>query len=142
MEIADLILVNKADGDLKSTATRTVADYAGALRLLRKREGDPEGYPLAMAISAVEDRGLTEAWERMTALAEYRKSSGFWAARRSEQACRWFEDEVRQGLLRHLEANAQARAAMARARDEVAGAKRAPAAAAAEVLARLTGRED
>jgi LAO/AO transport system kinase len=35
MEMADLIVINKADGDLKATATRTCADYAGALRLLR-----------------------------------------------------------------------------------------------------------
>jgi LAO/AO transport system kinase len=40
MEMADIILVNKADGDLKAQATRTCADYAGALRLLRKR---PQG---------------------------------------------------------------------------------------------------
>ena len=40
MEIADLIVVNKADGDLKPVATRTCADYAGALRLLRKRPED------------------------------------------------------------------------------------------------------
>ncbi|MEM6308282.1 MAG: methylmalonyl Co-A mutase-associated GTPase MeaB, partial [Pseudomonadota bacterium] len=37
MEMADMILVNKADGDLKPAATRTCADYAGALRMLRKR---------------------------------------------------------------------------------------------------------
>ncbi|WP_269843279.1 methylmalonyl Co-A mutase-associated GTPase MeaB, partial [Brevirhabdus pacifica] len=35
MEMADIILVNKADGELRATATRTCADYAGALRLLR-----------------------------------------------------------------------------------------------------------
>ena len=65
MEIADLILVNKADGDLKATATRTVADYAGALRLMRKREGDPEDFPKAMAISSLEDAGLDAAWGEM-----------------------------------------------------------------------------
>ena len=54
MEMADMILVNKADGDLKSAATRTCADYAGALRLLRKRAQDPEGYPKAMTVSALE----------------------------------------------------------------------------------------
>ncbi len=41
MEIADLILVNKADGDLKTTAMRTCADYAGALRLLRNAPAGP-----------------------------------------------------------------------------------------------------
>jgi LAO/AO transport system kinase len=45
MEIADLILVNKADGDSKAAANRTRADYAGALHLLRKRPQDPEGFP-------------------------------------------------------------------------------------------------
>src|SRR6056297_1363546 len=43
MEIADLILINKADGDLEAAARRTAADYAGALRLMRPRPGDPAG---------------------------------------------------------------------------------------------------
>ena len=53
MEMADLILVNKADGDLKPAALRTMADYAGALHLLRKRPQDPAGFPKAMTVSAV-----------------------------------------------------------------------------------------
>ena len=65
MEIADLILVNKADGDLKPAATRTCADYAGALRLLRKRPQDPEGFPKPICVSALEEDGLERAWERI-----------------------------------------------------------------------------
>ncbi|MEQ9039127.1 MAG: methylmalonyl Co-A mutase-associated GTPase MeaB [Silicimonas sp.] len=141
MEIADLILVNKADGELKSAATRTVADYAGALRLLRKRPGDPEGYPKAMPVSAVEGVGLDKAWAAMTELADHRKATGFWDQRRADQARRWFEDEVRQGLLRRLQANPKAEAAMASLGREVAEGRRAPGAAAAEVLARLGKRE-
>lgn len=78
MEIADLILVNKADGDLRATATRTVADYAGALRLLRKRPQDPEGFPKALAVSAVEGAGIETAWAEMQNLAqgEGRRASG------------------------------------------------------------------
>ena len=49
MEIADMILVNKADGDLDAAATRTCADYTQALRLLRARSYDPEGFPMAVA---------------------------------------------------------------------------------------------
>ena len=45
MEMADMILVNKADGDLKPAAMRTCADYSGALRLLRHRPQDPDGFP-------------------------------------------------------------------------------------------------
>jgi LAO/AO transport system kinase len=137
MEIADLILVNKADGDLKATALRTAADYAGALRLLRKREGDPEGFPKAMTVSALEDTGLREAWAEMQALADYRKKSGFWDARRADQARGWFADEVRQGLLRRLAEDPNAEAAMERLAEDVAAGRRAPGAAAADVLQQL-----
>lgn len=138
MEIADLILVNKADGELKATATRTVADYAGALRLLRKRDGDPDGFPRAIPVSALEDIGLTAAWDDMKTLADYRKTSGFWVKRRSQQAQHWFEDEVRQGLLRHLESDAHADNDMAKLRHDVTQGHRTPGAAAREALGWLT----
>ena len=102
MEIADIILVNKADGELKATATRTCADYAGALRLLRKRPEDPDGFPKAMMVSAVEGSGLDAAWDEMRALAGWRRESGHWLIRRAAQARGWFEEEVREGLLARL----------------------------------------
>jgi LAO/AO transport system kinase len=138
MEIADIILVNKADGDLKATATRTVADYAGALRLLRKRDGDPDDFPKAMAISALKDAGLEAAWAEMKDLAKHRKETGFWSGRRAEQARHWFEDEVRQGLLNLLESDPKAEAAMEQLRKTVTDGTRAPGSAAREVLAHLT----
>ena len=137
MEIADLILVNKADGELKSTANRTVADYAGALRLMRRRGGDPEDFPKAMAISALDETGIETAWDEIRALQTFRRETGFWAQRRSEQARRWFQDEVRQGLLRQLQSDPSAEQAMAKLGEAVAGGDRAPGAAAAEVLALL-----
>lgn len=134
MEIADLIVVNKADGDLKATATRTAADYAGALRLMRKREGDAEGFPKVMTVSALEENGLPDVWAEIETLADYRKATGFWAKRRADQARGWFEDEVRKGLLARLEADPKAEGAMDALADAVASGKRTPAAAAADVL--------
>ena len=58
MEMADLILVNKADGEHLAEAGRTRADYAGALRLLRPRPGDPPGWPRALTVSALTGAGL------------------------------------------------------------------------------------
>ncbi|MEZ5686876.1 MAG: methylmalonyl Co-A mutase-associated GTPase MeaB, partial [Paracoccaceae bacterium] len=95
MEMADMILVNKADGDLKPAAMRTVSDYAGALRLLRKRPQDPEGFPKALPVSALEENGLQKAWEDMTTLAAWRRENGHFEARRAAQARHWFETEVR-----------------------------------------------
>jgi len=92
MEIADLILVNKADGDLKPAATRTQADYAGALRLLRKRAQDPDGFPKAASVSALTGDGLAQAWDDMQSLSAWRKDHGHWAARRRAQSVHWFEE--------------------------------------------------
>jgi len=102
MEMADLILINKADGDLKAAATRTMADYAGALRLLRKRAQDPSDFPKALAVSALEENGLDQAWNEMNALIEWRRDNGFFEYTRAEQARFWFEEDVRQSLLARL----------------------------------------
>ena len=135
MEMADLILVNKADGDLKPAATRTCSDYAGALRLLRKRPQDPDGFPKAMMVSAYQHTGLTEAWAQMQALVDWRRENGHWDGRRADQALYWFDQEVRQALLARLE-TPEARAAMAQLSDRVAAGEISPAGAAAEMLAR------
>ena len=136
MEMADLILVNKADGDLKPAALRTQADYAGALRLLRKRAQDPDGFPKAMAVSALEENGLAAAWAEMQALAEWRRAHGHWAAARAAQSRHWFEEEVRHSLLARL-TREPLKGLMEALGREVGQGARTPDAAAAELLAHL-----
>ncbi|WP_281983486.1 methylmalonyl Co-A mutase-associated GTPase MeaB [Thalassorhabdomicrobium marinisediminis] len=137
METCDMILVNKADGDLKAQAMRTRADYAGALRLLRKRARDPEGFPKALAVSALERGGIEKAWDEMQALAAWRQEQGIWDARRAEQARFWFHEEVRAGLLAHLTADAQVKARLATLEDAVAAGQTPPAAAAQALISAL-----
>ena len=138
MEMADLVLVNKADGELLATATRTQADYAGALRLLRRRPQDPDGFPKALSVSATTGAGLTLAWQEMQALTAWRRAQGHWDSRRANQAAHWFGQEVRQGLLSVLD-HEPARGVMARLGATVATGAKSPEAAAAEMLA-LLGR--
>ena len=140
MEIADLILVNKADGDLKKQAMATRSDYAGALRLMRKREADPEGFPKALAVSAETGDGLAEAWEQMRGLADWRRENGHFDRIRAEQNRHWFEEAVRHGLMAHLASDPAARAAMERLGHEVATGATPPAAAAEEMLSTLLSR--
>ncbi len=137
MEIADLILVNKADGDLKSAATRTQADYTGALRLLRKRAQDPEGFPKALKVSALEDEGLDIAWAEMQQLADWRKAEGHWGKRRADQAVHWFAHAVEAGLLAQLTENPETQDTYAKAARDVAKGKRSPDAAAQALLSKL-----
>ncbi len=133
MEMADLILVNKADGDLKPAATRTCADYAGALRLLRKRPQDPDGYPLAMMISALAEQGLEAAWQAMQDLIAWRRNNGHWQRLRAEQAQYWFKDDVRSALLQGLE-TPKVQAQLEALGQQVALAKLDPETAATQVL--------
>lgn len=133
MEMADLILVNKADGDLRPAAMRTCGDYAGALRLLRRRPQDPDGFPKAMMVSAVEHAGMAEAWGEMQALAAWRRDNGHWSARRAAQARHWFEEEVRQGLLAAL-TREPSRGIMERLGAAVEQGEATPEAAAVEML--------
>lgn len=103
MEMADLIIVNKADGDLKASATRTHADYSGALRLMRKRPQDPPGFPKAIMVSALQQDGLAAAWNEMQTLIGWRRENGHWDARRADQLRYWFGQELRHALLARLE---------------------------------------
>ena len=136
MEMADIILVNKADGDLKPAALRTVADYAGALQLLRRRPQDPAGFPRALPVSALADEGLTQAWEDIQTLVAWRKAQGHWDRTRAAQARHWFEEEVRQGLLAAL-SRPPHKAVMADLGDQVERGALTPEAAAALMLHRL-----
>ncbi|MEM7438347.1 MAG: methylmalonyl Co-A mutase-associated GTPase MeaB [Pseudomonadota bacterium] len=137
MEIADLILVNKADGDLKPQAIRTCADYAGALRLMRARPGDPDTFPKAMTISAIEESGLQDAWSEMQALTDWRKDHGVWESKRKAQAALWFTREVERGWLSRLDADPARRALRDQLGAEVSAGRISPDAAAAELLAQM-----
>lgn len=138
MEMADLILINKADGDLKPAALRTVADYAGALHLLRRRPQDPQDFPRALPVSALNAEGLTLAWAEMQTLIAWRKAQGHWDRTRAAQARHWFEAEVREGLLAALAREPQ-KGLMSSLGDRVASGDLSPESAAAEML-RLLGR--
>jgi LAO/AO transport system kinase len=136
MEMADIILVNKADGDLKLVAMRTRADYAGALRLMRKRPQDPEGFPKALTVSALEEDGFEDAWTAMLELDGWRRANGFFDGTRSAQARYWFEEDVRKLLLAQLDRRDVAHE-MKRLGGEVARGKIPPAVAAAQMVSVL-----
>ena len=136
MEMADMILVNKADGDLKPAAMRTCADYSGALRLLRLRPQDPDGFPKAVTVSALEEQGLKDAWDEMTKLTDWRRELGHFDSRRAEQQRYWFEEEVRQALLAQLQSGI-AKDHLATLGDQVAKGEISVSKAADEMLDHL-----
>ncbi|MEL7172696.1 MAG: methylmalonyl Co-A mutase-associated GTPase MeaB, partial [Pseudomonadota bacterium] len=136
MELADLIVVNKADGALKRVAEATRADYQGALHLLRRRPGDPEGYPRAVTASAATGDGIEAVWEALVALDDWRRAEGFHAERRAAQGRAWFRQSLERALLDRL-ASAPALGARLAAAEAAVAAGAPPDAAAEEVAGAL-----
>jgi len=134
MEMADLLLVNKADGALEAQARRTRADYAGALRLIRPRPGDPAGWPRAATVSAATGAGLAEAWAAITELAAARRATSSFEARRRAQAEAWFAHALEAGLLARLAADPGLAELRRRLAAQVAAGSLGPEAAADAVL--------
>ncbi|NMM45115.1 methylmalonyl Co-A mutase-associated GTPase MeaB [Rhodospirillaceae bacterium KN72] len=100
VELADMVLVNKADGDLAAQAKRTAADYHGALRLLNKVQADWT-VPV-LPCSALTGQGVDEAWTRIQAFRDLGTGNGGFQARRRDQARSWLWDELLAELTQRL----------------------------------------
>jgi GTPase len=100
IELADLVLVNKADGDLLAAANRAKADYQAALHLLRPAA--PAWTPEVLTCSALHDQGIEEVWQAILRQREALEQAGELDARRTRQAHSWLWAEIQAGLLDHL----------------------------------------
>jgi LAO/AO transport system kinase len=137
IELADLIVVNKADGDLKATAKRSAADYQHALRMLRSPTA---GWtPEVMTCSALTGEGVAGIWETIE---RFRKAVGppGVARRRAEQARAWMWSEVGETLLAALRKHPDVKRLVGGLEREVEAGKTTPAAAARHVLEVFHGR--
>jgi LAO/AO transport system kinase len=92
MELADLALVTKADGDLKAAASRAAADYRNALHLMRPKY--PKLSPQVMQVSSVEGLGIADAWHAMKDLHDKLEKRGHLKHLRENQSKRWFWNEL------------------------------------------------
>ena len=137
MEIADLIVVNKADGDLKPIAETTRTDYAGALHLLRKRSADPEGFPAALTVSARTGDGLVALWTKVLELFRWRQAQDWINTRRAAQAGTAFDRSVEQVLLSALRSDSAMMEHLATLRAAASAGQIDPEVAAAELVARF-----
>jgi LAO/AO transport system kinase len=103
VELADLIVVNKADGELTAAAGRAAADYRNALHLLRARSAHWQ-VPVE-TVSALEERGIDRVWELIGQYRTVRLASGEFQTNRAEQARAWLRSEVAENLLALLDAD-------------------------------------
>lgn len=96
MELTDLIVVHKADGDNVRPAKRTVREYKRILHLLQP--ATPGWMSTSVPVSSLEKTGHDEVWEIIQEFKEKMNESGYWNERRKEQATSWFHDMIHQRL--------------------------------------------
>jgi len=135
VELADLVVVNKADGALTDLARQTAADYGHALHLFRPRT---DGWvPRVVTCSALEGSGIGDVWGALDEFMAAARASGALPYRRSEQARDWMWSEVSETLLDRLRTDENVRSVLAEVEAAVMAGTVSPSAAARSLLARF-----
>jgi LAO/AO transport system kinase len=136
LEIADMIAVNKADGDNRTRARRAASEYRRALEIMTP--ASPNWRPPVSTCSALSGDGLTDILGEITRHREALSYSGEFQKKRQDQQVRWMWAMVRERLMARFEENEAVRALVAELQADVAGA-RLTASAAADRLLRTFG---
>lgn len=97
IEIADMIAINKADGDNVTRAERAASEYQGALSIFTPK--DATWFPPVQTISGQENRGLDKLWDQVLSHRKKLTESGEFATRRQDQAVAWMQDMLTDHLL-------------------------------------------
>lgn len=131
MELADLVVINKADLDA-AAATRAQAQITSALRLLPTHA---QTVQRVLQVSALKADGIAPLWAAVTALRDEREASGAWATRRREQALAWMWERIQAGLRQAFTAHPAVQAALDTATVAVREGRTPASTAARQLLA-------
>ena len=129
MELADLVVINKADLD-PLAATRAQAQITSSLRLFAGHDNMPR----VLTMSALKNDGFDTFWSAVDAFHAKRRASGEFAARRQSQALAWMWDIVQARLRADFRHHAAVREALPQAIQDVIAARIAPSVAARSLL--------
>ena len=132
VELADMIVVNKADGDLVEAANHAAADYRSAVHMIRP--ASPNWRVPVLTCSALTGDGIEKVWRKIEDYREKMGASGEFAARRSNQAKTWMWSEIEESLIAALRVHPDVAKRVDTLEGEVAQGARSPGAAAREML--------
>lgn len=117
IEIADAVVINKADGDNKARAMATKEDYSSALQYMTPATAGWQ--TRAFTCSALTGAGIPELWRVVEKFAEVAKKSGAWRSRRQSQARDWLHSLVGEFLQRIFESHPGVKALLPKLEKEV-----------------------
>jgi len=132
VELADMIAINKADGDNVKRANQAAADYSGALHILNPRS--EHWHPPVVTYSALTGTGIAALWQKILDHRTAMNASGDFAARRREHQVKWMWSMLEQRMLSRLRADSTTRARVKKIENEVADGRLTPAVAAGQIL--------
>jgi LAO/AO transport system kinase len=132
VELADMILVNKADGNLTLTAEQSVTDYRNALMFMHPRAADWE-VPVEPC-SALSGEQTEQIWATMDGFHSSRSAQGLIEKNRAEQASKWMWNEIRDGLVERLRATPEVAARVAELEKAIQENRLSPTSAADELM--------
>jgi len=132
LELADMIAINKADGDNEARAREAVRDYSAALRLTRP--ASPDWAPPVMTCSGLTREGLSELWERVEDHRSALTASGAWDEQRRVQQLSWMWSTVEDRLMAAMRADPAVHEVLAEAERSVLDGETTPAAAAEHLV--------
>jgi LAO/AO transport system kinase len=135
IEIADMIAINKADGDNKVRAERAAQEYRNALHILTPR--DAVWHPPVLTMSGLENHGLDQLWAHIEDHSTRTKASGDFDTRRRRQAVTWMRDMIEDRLMGMLKANPAVATELAILESEVGRGQLLPTLAVDRVMALL-----
>ena len=132
LEIADMIAVNKADGEMKNAANRAVMEYQHALDILNPKSANWK--PRSLSCSAYTGDGLVAIWETICDYKRLLKDAGEWQEKRKGQQVEWMWAIIRERILSKIETNEKVQSLVPQLELQVAESKLTPALAASEIL--------
>jgi GTPase len=135
VELADMIAVNKADGDNIKRANLAAAEYRGALHILTPRS--EHWHPPVEIYSALTGSGVAELWQKILDHRTAMKASGEFTARRRQQQVKWMWSMLEQRLMARLRADPAIRAKVKQTEALVADGRITPALAAEQIAQML-----
>ena len=125
VELADMIAVNKADGDNIKRANLAAAEYRGALHILTPRS--EHWHPPVETYSALTGTGIDVLWQKILDHRTAMNASGEFAARRRQQQVKWMWSMLEQRMMARLRADPAIRGKVKKIEAEVADGRIAPA---------------
>jgi len=134
MELADLIVINKADID-SAAAMRAKSQLRTALHMLRP--ASPNWAPPVLTMSALKKEGVSEFWDTVCAYRDTMQRSGEFDAKRRHQALAWMWELIDAGLRHRFRSNPAVNAALPDLQAAVEVGTTTPAAATAQLLGYL-----